>query len=135
MIFQYNHLPCVILTSRVISPDDHLSKVILEPLPAWNCCCNATISFEIIPYRNHCHPIISCKCPKAWNRGGAFCTADAIVIVPWPCTLSTMQSIKSGSVSASSNHCFNAQDDCINASTLPTSGHSMTCSAVSTWIV
>ncbi len=46
-----------------------------------------------------------------------------------------MQSIKSGSVFASSNHCSNARDDCINASTLLTSGHSMTCSAVSTWIV
>ncbi len=46
-----------------------------------------------------------------------------------------MQSIKSGSVFASSNHCSNAQYDCINASTLPTSGHSMTCSTVSTWIV
>ena len=93
------------------------------------------ISVDIIPSRNHLHPILSYDNAMCLNLTGASIGASSIVTVPRCRTYSTILFVKSGSVSASSSHRSSAVMQSWNASTRPTSGHRRTCSAVSTWIV
>ncbi len=60
---------------------------------------------------------------------------SSIYTVPCRCTYSTILSAKSGSVSTLFSHHSKTNNDCMNTSTWPSSGHNSTCSAVSSWIV
>ena len=80
------------------------------------------ISVDIIPSRNHLHPIVSCDNAMCLNLGGASIIASSIVTVPRRRTYSTILSVKSESVSASSNHRSSAVVQSWNASIRPTSG-------------
>ena len=93
------------------------------------------ISINIIPSRNRLQPILSCDNAMCLNLIGASIVASSIVTIPPRRTYSTILSVKSGSVSASSSYRSSAVMQSWNASTQPTSGHSRTCSAVSMWIV
>ncbi len=60
---------------------------------------------------------------------------SSINTVPCCCTYSTILSAKSGSVSTLFSHHSKANNNCMNTSTWPSSGHNSTCSGVSSWIV
>ena len=80
------------------------------------------ISVNIIPSRNHLHPIVSCDNAMCLNLGGASLIASSIVTVPQCQTYSIILSVKSWSVSASSSHRSSADVTSWNASTWSTSG-------------